>query len=39
MQKWSALLKGFGWVVVSLMAVAILYAVVTAVRYWDAIAV
>jgi hypothetical protein len=39
MQGWSSGFKVFGWVVVALMVVAIVYAAITSVRYWPGIAV
>ena len=39
MQAWSAGLKAFGWLVVVLMVLAIVYAVTISVRYWSGIAV
>lgn len=39
MQRWTAALKVFAWLVLALLAVAAGYAAVTAVRYWPAIGV
>lgn len=39
MQAWSAGLKAFGWVVVALMVLAILYAAFISVRHWPGISV
>ena len=39
MQAWSTGLKAFGWVVVALMVLSMLYAGFIAVRYWPGISV
>lgn len=39
MERWSAALKGLGWVVVVLMVLAIVYAAAISLWHWSGIAV